>query len=448
MKRRLYSLYCATEHFKSWLSNRFTPLGRILLLCWAIALVFGLGVQRTMIFQLFTLISALLLFSYFSSIRLKSAVVVKRRVPDSCIAGRKLHYRIGVAGQESEVEKGLYFQEYPKQDLPTFDEFVYAREEGEERRNAFDKKMGYYRWLWLLTKRRLVETLAHPLPDIFPGKVDEIEVSFTPLRRGNIHLQGYVLGRVDPLGLCKSSLQKMEARNLLALPRLYQAPQLFFPGKRKYHQGGIIAVQKRGDSNEFLSLREYMHGDPIKHIDWKSTARTGSAIVKQYRDEYFSRYGLILDSFSDQQFSLLFEEAVSVAASILMAQDNVNTILDLLFVGDECVCCSSGTGLEDHKRMLEILASVSTCQDKSFAELAGLVKSHSNLLSGVVLVLIDYDEERQRLIDYLLSHNIPVKTLLLVDADKVSGQGKKKNSRDFSVQTLEMGKVEAQLAQL
>jgi uncharacterized protein (DUF58 family) len=236
--------------------------------------------------------------------------------------------------------------------------------------------------------------------------------------------------------------------NLLVLPKLYSAPQLFFEGKRKYHQGGIVAAQRQGDSNEFLSLREYVHGDPIKHIDWKSTARTGSTIVKQYRDEYFSRYGLVLDSFTGKQFSPVFEEAVSVAASILMAQDNVNAILDLLFVGDECVNCTVGSGLDGQGRMLEILASVSTCQDKAFAELAGLVKSHASLLSGIVLVLIDLDDERRDLVHFLTTHNVPVKTILIVDRREDITTPEKQDIQSIPMKIIEVGHVEEQLAEL
>ncbi len=448
MKRRLHRLYCLTEGVKTWLMLRFTPLGRIILLTCCIAFVFGLGVQRTMIYQIFALSGILLLFSSLFFRRFTTDIIVQRFLPESCIAGEKLHYRIRVDNQGTGVERGLSFSESAQRSLPSWYEFVHSKEEDEENRNFFDKKMGYYRWLWLLQKRRLVETPEHVLPDILPREKKEIDVALLPLRRGNIHFTGYVVGRSDPFGLRRSEVYRAAGCNLLVLPKLYSAPQLFFEGKRKYHQGGIVAAQRQGDSNEFLSLREYVHGDPIKHIDWKSTARTGSTIVKQYRDEYFSRYGLVLDSFTDKQFSSIFEEAVSVAASILMAQDNVNAILDLLFVGDECVNCTTGSGFEGQGRMLELLASVSTCQDKSFPELAGLVKSHASLLSGIVLVLIDLDDERRDLVHYLITHNIPVKILLIVNKREDFAESEQKAIQSAPLKIIEVGKVEEQLAEL
>jgi uncharacterized protein (DUF58 family) len=415
MKGWLYPLYRKTERSKRWFAARFTPLGRNVLLFCCIAFFFGLNVQRTMIYQLFAVSSSVLFFSYLFSLRLSTRLYATRVLPETCVAGRELHYTIRVENRGKHAEKGLFFREALGLRLPGKDEFLSAKEEGEEKRNIFDRKMGYYRWLWLLQKGNPAMAGETVLPEIAAGGRREVEARLLPLKRGNIHLTGSFIGRVDPFGLCRHEILKKDPGNILVLPRIYKVPQLFFQGSRKYHQGGISTAREQGDSAEFLSLREYVPGDPVKHIDWKSTARTGKTIVKQYRDEYFSRYGLVLDNFTVQKYSDVFEETVSLAASILMAQDSVNAVLDLLFVENECVTCTVGNGLDGHQRMLEVLASVNTCGDKSFAELAALVRSHAPLLSGVVVLLIDFDEERKKLINFLLTNKIPTKTLLLVD---------------------------------
>ena len=70
-----------------------------------------------------------------------------------------------------------------------------------------------------------------------------------------------------------------------------------------------------GHSDEFVSLRDYRRGDPVRHIHWRSWAKTGMPIVKEFEDEFFVRHALVLDTFSDEPHSELLEEAVSVAAS-------------------------------------------------------------------------------------------------------------------------------------
>ena len=46
-----------------------------------------------------------------------------------------------------------------------------------------------------------------------------------------------------------------------------------------------------------MSLRDYRPGDPLQRIHWKSFARTGDPVVREYQDEFFERHALILDTF-------------------------------------------------------------------------------------------------------------------------------------------------------
>jgi uncharacterized protein (DUF58 family) len=448
MIRRLHSLYRFTENFKKGFAARFTPSGKHFLIVVCIAFFFGLNIQRTMIYQIFTLFFGLLLFSFLSSLRFTSGLKVTRSLPGTCVAGKELKYKFQVENHGGQTGRGILYRESCDQPLPDWAEFSSSKEEGEDRRNIFDRKMRYYRWLWLLRLGRRLESSDLALPQVSAGKKTEVETSLLPLQRGNVHLDGYILTRLDPFGLCKRQVFHSEPHNLLVLPKLYTMPTLFFDGSRKYHQGGITAALEHGGSNDFISLREYVHGDPVKHIDWKSTARVGRTIVKQYRDEYFSRYGLVLDSFTPKRYSNVFEEAVSIAASVLAAENSEQSVLDLLFVGSECVTCSMGRGLGDKKQMMEILASVTTCRDKGFVELADLVKSHAVLLSGVVIILIDLDEQRQDLINHLAGLQIPVKAVLIVE-DRSAYESKKGQVQlNVPLSIIDYRHVEEQAAQI
>lgn len=52
----------------------------------------------------------------------------------------------------------------------------------------------------------------------------------------------------------------------------------------------------RGFSVEFVQHREYVPGDDVRHIDWKSYARTGRYTVKQYQQETNYAGHLLLDA--------------------------------------------------------------------------------------------------------------------------------------------------------
>ena len=68
----------------------------------------------------------------------------------------------------------------------------------------------------------------------------------------------------------------------------------------RYQEGGVALAANIGRSEEFVSLREYRHGDPVRHIHWRSWAKTGKPIVKEFEDEFFVRHALVLDTFTDE----------------------------------------------------------------------------------------------------------------------------------------------------
>ena len=77
----------------------------------------------------------------------------------------------------------------------------------------------------------------------------------------------------------------------------------------------------RCDTPRITGLRDYQPGDPLRLIHWPTWARTGKPVVKELEDTFFPRHGLILDTFPAIGDDALFEDAVSVAASFVVAVD-------------------------------------------------------------------------------------------------------------------------------
>jgi uncharacterized protein (DUF58 family) len=162
-----------------------------------------------------------------------------------------------------------------------------------------------------------------------------------------------------------------------------------------------------------VALRDYRPGDPLKKIHWRSTARCGRPIVKEFVDEFFVRHGLILDTFTKEPFNGAFEEAVSVAASFACTVRDRDSLLDLLVVGPIAFTFTTGRGVGQDEKMLEILAGVQPSPDRSFKDLADLVMSHETELSGCLCVLLDWDEERQDFVRRLRQRLVPVKVIVM-----------------------------------
>ena len=48
---------------------------------------------------------------------------------------------------------------------------------------------------------------------------------------------------------------------------------------------GDYRTKSRGFGFDFDQLRDYVQGDDVRFIDWKSSARTGKTLVRQYLED-------------------------------------------------------------------------------------------------------------------------------------------------------------------
>lgn len=58
---------------------------------------------------------------------------------------------------------------------------------------------------------------------------------------------------------------------------------------------GRRSIRRPGSGTEFEALREYVQGDPFRHVDWSATARAGHPIVRTYRLEQDRSILILLD---------------------------------------------------------------------------------------------------------------------------------------------------------
>src|SRR5207244_8240287 len=59
---------------------------------------------------------------------------------------------------------------------------------------------------------------------------------------------------------------------------------------------GATAVRRLGEGRLFESLREWVPGDDIRHIDWKATARRRKVVTRQYEAERRQEVLLVVDT--------------------------------------------------------------------------------------------------------------------------------------------------------
>ncbi|MEY2428726.1 MAG: hypothetical protein QOJ40_1611 [Verrucomicrobiota bacterium] len=442
--RILYRLYRMVSWLRFRMQRRFTRTGLVLTGALVATAIMGPDIENNVTYQAFTLLLFLLLVGMAFTCFFTARFSARRRLPRFGTVGCPFTYRVALRNITSRPQSGLTFLENLADVRPSFNEW-HAQQLAEARLVKPFRVSQRHR-----THPFRVATLKDvPVPTALPDEEVEVSGELIPLRRGILRFSGMTIARPDPLGLVRAFATIPLSQTALILPRRYPLPPIALPGAMKYQERGVALASNVGQSEEFIGLRDYRHGDPLRHIHWRSWAKVGRPVVKEFEDEFFVRHALVLDTFIDRINSEIFEEAVSVAASFASTIQTQESLLDLLFVGTQSYCFTSGRGLAHADQMLEILASVQPCPGRSFSALEHLVLNHVKVVSGCICVLVAWDEERRAFVEKLLKLGIPLRVMVIASpaAGKKIDPGPLRDDQE-KFHVLELGQIEAGLAKL
>lgn len=411
---------------------------------WVLSGVVGVDIENTVTYQSFALLLALLMFAVASTLFFRNKFSATRTLPRFGTAGQPMQYEVRVKNLSTKPQVGLTVLDDLEDPRPGYEEWLAFKLA--ENRHIRPFRVSERRERSPFRRARVKSAELPPIPAHGEASVS---VELLPFRRGTLRLTGVTVACADPLGIFRSFSPVSLSQSVLILPKRYVLPPIALPGQQRLQEGGVALAANIGCSEEFVSLRDYRHGDPLRHIHWRSWARIGKPIVKEFEDEFFVRHALILDTFTDDPHSEVLEEAVSVAASFACTVLTQESLLDLLFVGNKSYCFTAGRGLGTADQMLEILASAQNCADKPFSALEHLVFEHIGLVSGCICVLQQWDEARRNLIKKFKALNVPVMVLVVVPpGGGISGAGGNITDAEGTIHVLEVGKITEGLAKL
>lgn len=160
------------------------------------------------------------------------------------------------------------------------------------------------------------QPIAFRAPVLRRGRPEDVEFVVPPMRRGVRLLGPAGIRRTDPLGFFSRQTNWTGVQELWVRPEIAYVESLGLGWVRDLE--GVPSDTISMSDLSFHALREYVRGDDLRHVHWRSSARTGELHVRQYHDTRRSHVVVIVDDRAGCYGSEDdYELGLSVAASVV-----------------------------------------------------------------------------------------------------------------------------------
>jgi len=232
-----------------------------------------------------------------------------------------------------------------------------------------------YRWT-NMTPRRARLRVREVRPDLLGGLqkpralvvpprshiADTVPV--VPRRRGRERAGGLVVDSTGPLGLGVRRVRVDLPWDAGVYPPLVAVRlRASLAQAMRRREQGARPLRQLGEGRLFESLREWVPGDDLRHIDWKATARRRKVITRQYEVERRQQVMLVLDlgrlmteeAAGVARLDHVVQAALELAYAAAQQDDNVGI---MTFAADVQHFVAPQRGRVGVKRVLDVLAVV------------------------------------------------------------------------------------------
>lgn len=236
-----------------------------------------------------------------------------------------------------------------------------------------------------------------------------VQYPIPTVRRGRYQVGPVTVERRDPLGLFGRAQPHGQEGVLWVHPRRHRAAPLPV-GMLIDYEGVTTPAAPRG-AVTFSSLREYVAGDDPRQVHWKSTARTGTLMVREHVDTSQPTITVLLDACAAVWRAEAFEHAVEVTASIVTAVSRAGRPVRLQIAGEDPA--SGATSMLD--RLAAVEPSSSTERDALL-----LLAEHATPSGALVIVTGDAGQRLTRRLAGRRRRSGPVVVIQVVAGARLS----------------------------
>ncbi len=422
-KSYIYFYHSEQKRWKKWTMN-----GIFFSLFTLLSFLIGFDPTKSITMMFFSMLFITLIILIISTKIFKGSFKITRKLPNEGYIGTPLSYKVVIENLSSYGHNGLIFLEEEYIDFPTFNEFLTYPEPQEEKRNRWDRGVKYYRWIWMLKYRKKVEIKESQIPKIDKLKKIEVNLSLVPKNRGEVILSKCSIIYPDIFGIFRSFISINAVNSFFILPKKYNVSNFRLNSRVSSSYTGEFISPEIGDGDEFYSLREYKDGDSWRNIDWKSWAKTGKPVIKEYQKGGVSKNMIILDSFDDG-FGEKFEEVISLGYSFWT---NERFKFSKIYISDKVLEKSKK---KEGETQFFSLAKVE--REDSFEKYINIWSKNILSFSTIFYITPFIDPKREQEIKKLSSKGVSISIFLIVS--------KLPKNRKESIKYLTVGNIERDL---
>ncbi len=238
-----------------------------------------------------------------------------------------------------------------------------------------------------------IRALAKPWIGLNPGKTTLVRCQYVSPIRGVFPLERLrVVGR-DLLLLSRIRKAQRAPGELVVYPKPQPIALRSLAGRDR-EALDMVRASVVGSGVDLHGVREYVAGDPLRRMHWKTVARTGRLHVMEFEEARRHDVHIVLDTYRGASVSGdpngSFEHMVTAAASVANEALAEDATVALTCTGHTDLSCPSGRGSDHLVAIFEALARVGNNNGQRLHEqLAAMV---ANLDPATTVVVITADE--------------------------------------------------------
>jgi len=224
-----------------------------------------------------------------------------------------------------------------------------------------------------------------------PGESRSCSYQVNVIRRGRYRLGPLRVSSRFPLGIGERGRAISEPAELLIHPQIGRLQPSWHRNTMEHSNAPSRAVLRRGlHDDELHNIREYREGDNSRAIHWRTTARKGEVMVREYEQDREAELTILFDLQKGPEHTTDLEElAVSLVATLCHEQvsRSQSGAFALMIAGKKLADIRSSGGASFRKAAFDALATCAAAAQVDLTPLAAAACESISTATGRCVVV-------------------------------------------------------------